>query len=66
MELSVNGVVRELPDGITIPELLLLQAGRTDGVAVAVDGDIVHRPDWAGYELRNGQEIELVAALQGG
>jgi thiamine biosynthesis protein ThiS len=36
------------------------------GVAVAVNGDIIRRQDWAGYQLQNGDEIEIVHALAGG
>jgi sulfur carrier protein len=66
MRLTVNGTVRESPDEPTITEFLIDHAGTTDGVAVAVDGEIVHRADWPGYRLRAGQSVELVAAMQGG
>ena len=66
MRLTVNGTVREAPEGLTITEFLLHHAGTTDGVAVAVDGEIVHRGDWPGYRLDDGQAVELVAAMQGG
>jgi sulfur carrier protein len=66
MELTVNGTVHESTEGLTITEFLIQHAGTTQGVAVAVDGEIVHRGEWPAYRLRSGQAIELVAAMQGG
>ena len=66
MELTINGAVRQIPDGTTIVELLLEHARTTEGVAVAVDGEIVHRAAWPQCVLADGQAVELVTALQGG
>jgi sulfur carrier protein len=40
-------------------------AGRR-GLAVAVDGEVVARGAWERTELRDGQTIEVVEAIQGG
>jgi sulfur carrier protein len=66
MQLTVNGAARQIPDGTTVVELLLDHARTTEGVAVAVDGEIVHRGQWSQCVLADGQEVELVTALQGG
>jgi sulfur carrier protein len=66
MELTINGAVRQVPDGTTIIELLLAHARSTEGVAVAVDGEIVHRAQWPHSILADGQAVELITALQGG
>jgi sulfur carrier protein len=66
MELTVNGAARQIPDGTTIVQLLLEHARTTEGVAVAVDGEIVHRAQWSQCVLADGQDVELVTALQGG
>ena len=36
------------------------------GVAVALDGEVVPRGEWASTELREGQELEVLHAVQGG
>jgi sulfur carrier protein len=36
------------------------------GIAVAVDGEVVPRGEWDGFELRDGQRIEVLQAVQGG
>jgi sulfur carrier protein len=36
------------------------------GVAVAVDGDVVRRAEWAHTTLRDGAVVEVLTAVQGG
>jgi thiamine biosynthesis protein ThiS len=35
-------------------------------VAVAVDGEVVPRGRWDDIELRSGQRVEILQAVQGG
>jgi thiazole synthase len=62
----VNGEYRELPDGATVQSVVeeLGVSGR--GTAVAVDGQVIPRGEWADTELRDGQEVEVLHAVQGG
>jgi sulfur carrier protein len=69
MKVLVNGEARELPDALTIAELVAGEApdapdGR--GVAVAVDAAVVPRSEWAATTLEAGQTVEVLAAMQGG
>ena len=69
MKVLVNGEARELPDALTIAELVEEEApdlagGR--GVAVAVDAEVVPRSEWPNRTLEAGQQVELLAAMQGG
>ena len=69
MKVHVNGEPRELPEAVTIADLVAeeapeLAAGR--GVAVAVDAQVVPRSEWADTRLEHGQHVELLAAMQGG
>ena len=36
------------------------------GVAVALDGEVVPRGDWSTTPFREGQEVEVLHAVQGG
>jgi thiazole synthase len=36
------------------------------GLAVALDGEVVPRGEWEGTALREGQSVEVLAAIQGG
>jgi sulfur carrier protein len=64
----LNGERRELPAEATIATAVHLagapEGGR--GVAVALDGEVVPRGEWATTEVREGQELEVLHAVQGG
>jgi sulfur carrier protein len=69
MRVQVNGEPRELAEGLTIAELVAEEASEVAngrGVAVAVDAQVIPRGDWAKTRLREGQRVELLAAMQGG
>lgn len=67
MKLEVNGEPREVPEGRTVRNLLgLLDLGDGRGVAVALDGEVVPRSEWDAAQLRDGQRVEVVRAVQGG
>ena len=64
---TLNGERRELHDPATV-EAAVLAAGAPDGrgVAVAVDGEVVPRGEWASTEVHEGQQVEVLHAVQGG
>jgi len=66
MKLTINGAARELTDGSTLAELLDAELANTQGVAAAVDGEVVPRAGWATFPLTDGQAVELLTAVQGG
>jgi sulfur carrier protein len=66
MRVSVNGQPCDLADGTTVDALVRERGGRERGIAVAVDGEVVPQALWSRTVLGAGQEVELLAALQGG
>jgi sulfur carrier protein len=69
MRIIVNGAERDLPERLTVAELvrrLAHGAGEGRGVAVAVDAQVVPRSQWDGVELSEGQRVEVLGAIQGG
>jgi sulfur carrier protein len=62
----INGERRELPPGAGVLEALHLLGAPQAGVAVAVDGQVVPRADWAGTALGEGARVEVLTAVQGG
>jgi sulfur carrier protein len=64
---TLNGERRELGERVTI-EAAVHAAGAPDGrgVAVALDGEVVPRGEWSTTEVREGQEVEVLRAVQGG
>lgn len=68
MIVAVNGTDTELADGATVSGVLtaLGVPGAARGVAVAVGGEVVPRGQWVSTELRPGDRVEVVSAIQGG
>jgi sulfur carrier protein len=67
MVLTLNGKAAELPPDTTLPDVLAILGFESPrGVAVAVDGDVVPRSRWTGFQLRNGMRVEVLRAVQGG
>jgi sulfur carrier protein len=61
----VNGETMDV-SGVTIASLLATLEIETRGVAVARNGEIVRRGEWADVTLVVGDRIEIVAAAAGG
>lgn len=76
--IRVNGVDHVVPDGTTLLQLVTELTGhalnedgsRADGgrlgVAAAIGGAVVPRSRWAAQALADGDEVEVVTAVQGG
>jgi sulfur carrier protein len=63
---TLNGEPRDLPEGATV-EVVVRELGAPErGVAVALDGEVVPHGDWANTRVRDGQEVEVLRAVQGG
>jgi thiazole synthase len=68
MRIELNGEPRELAPTATLADAVR-EADAPDaarGVAVALDGEVVPRGEWGGTALREGQSVEVLAAIQGG
>jgi len=67
MIVDLNGERTPLPDEATLVEAVAASgADQARGVAVALDGEVVPRAEWADRRLSDGQEVEVVRAVQGG
>jgi thiazole synthase len=68
MRIELNGEQAIVPDGASVA--IAVEAaggnGRRHGVAVAVNGEVVPRSEWDETTLIEGQQVEVVAAIQGG
>jgi sulfur carrier protein len=65
--ITLNGIRREVGDGVTVAAVLRLLDLPPDarGVAVAVDAEVVPRGEWD-RTLDPGARIEVLTAMQGG
>jgi sulfur carrier protein len=68
MIVELNGDRVELSDGASVADAVAVAGANSGrrGVAVAVDGEVVPRSGWDGTNLRDGQKVEVVEAIQGG
>lgn len=65
VRVRLNGEPRELPEGATMAQAVA-ELTPAAGVAAAVNGDVVPRGAWAATLLRDGDQVEVVTAVQGG
>jgi sulfur carrier protein len=66
MTVTVNGQPREVPDGITVAQLVVQLTDAPTGVAAAVNGEVLPRRAWAATALADLDQVEVVTAVQGG
>jgi sulfur carrier protein len=78
MNIRLNGLEHTVPDGASVSTLVTQVTGRTLapngqsadgarlGIAVALNAGVVPRSQWHGTALADGDDIELVTAVQGG
>jgi sulfur carrier protein len=68
MIIHVNGQPREVIPPVRLSDVLDLPEGAPTprGVAVAVNGEVIPKSQYAGTELTEGARVEIVKAVQGG
>jgi thiamine biosynthesis protein ThiS len=66
LEIELNGVRREVREGLSVADLVLDLGLRPEIVAVEVNQDLVTRDRRASTILRSGDRVELVTMVGGG
>ena len=66
MQVLANGEPHELENALTLAELLLRLGYRQQHIAVAVNRTFVPRQAHDTHPIREGDEVEIVAPMQGG
>jgi sulfur carrier protein len=68
VQVTINGSPRTVPADATVATIVaeLTDRAHGRGVAVALGGEVVPRGAWSSTPLRDGAEIEVVHAVQGG
>ena len=66
MNVIVNGEPAELADDATTAAAVRLLTSAVSGIAVAVNGEVVRRSDWESTRLADGDQVEVLTAVQGG
>jgi len=66
MTVIVNGEKHPTDRAMSLADAVALLTAAPSGVAAAVNGEIIRRPDWPSTQLSDGDEVEVVTATQGG
>lgn len=68
MKLQVNGKEIETAPDLSLGDLLkqYLESGKLDGIAVAVNGEVVPKGSWGERTLQADDRLEIIRAVQGG
>lgn len=66
MRLSINGENKDFANSINLAELLEILKVEVNGVAIAINMEIVSRNTYKETILNDGDEIEIVRAVGGG
>ena len=66
MIVELNSERVELPEELTLLDLVEQRLGNSRGAALVVNGKIVPRSAWPESPVSDGQVIELIMAVQGG
>jgi sulfur carrier protein len=66
MTILVNGRPLTGPETVAQAVAVTMDAPARIGIAVAVNGEVVPRSEWAGHALRDGDRVEILTAAQGG
>ncbi len=71
--MTINGSPTELENGTTVLAVVSLWAvehrkdsSKISGIAVARNGDVVSKSNWAATEIISGDAIEILSAASGG
>jgi len=66
MKATVNGELREVPEGATVATLLAMLGADRGGIAVARNERVVRRGEYDSDPIADGDRIEVIRAAAGG
>lgn len=66
MTVTVNGKPMELPEGLSIDDLLSRLKIRREFTAVALNREVTQRAHYADTKLQDGDKLEIVHPMGGG
>lgn len=66
MKATINGEQHELPDGLTVAQVLAHVQAPERGIAVAKNDRVVRRAAYGEERVEEGDRIEIIRAVAGG
>lgn len=66
MRVQINGAHREFRTAETLADVLAAYGAPDQGIAVALDGEVVPRTAWGETLVTDGARVDVLTAVQGG
>jgi sulfur carrier protein len=68
MKIVLNGTFEEIDEGSAVAGVVarVVEGDASRGVAVALNGEVVPKGEWADRSLAEGDRIEILRAIGGG
>jgi sulfur carrier protein len=66
VQVTINGAPHRAPAKMTLAQAVALLTSAPTGVAAALNGAVVRRAVWDSTSLADGDEVEVLTAVQGG
>jgi sulfur carrier protein len=66
VQVIINGEPHSISAKMSLAQAVALLTTAPTGVAAAVNGDVVRRAAWDSTSLTDGDEVEVLTAVQGG
>jgi sulfur carrier protein len=66
MLVIINGEPHQVTGQLSLAQAVALLTSSQAGLAAAVNGDVVRRAAWNATPLTDGDEVEVLTAVQGG
>jgi sulfur carrier protein len=66
---TINGESHDIPVGATLEDALRMidiDPLYAKGIAIAVNDEVVRKPEWKDVQLAAGDRLEVITARQGG
>lgn len=66
MRVRINGEVEEIPDNLSVEDVLTSRKLLKGAVVIELNGEIVKRDKWASLRLNPDDNLELIRMIGGG
>jgi len=67
VQVTINRESFMLPDTGTLADVLpLLDVNKPDGIAIAVNDNVIPKGEWQQYKLQTNDKVFVIRATQGG
>lgn len=66
MKISLNGYIIDLPENMTVEDLIKWKEIPSQGTAVALNNKLIKQNNWSITELKEKDQVTIISAAYGG